>query len=315
MIYTLTCNPSLDYMIYVTGFQMGKTNRTTQEQLVAGGKGINVSMMLKNLGWDSVCTGFVAGFTGEEIARQIKEMGLQEDFIRNPSGTSRINVKLQTGFPGGEDRISETELNGRGPEIEEVSLRQLRRKMQSVQNGDVLILSGSLPGSLPDTFYKSILEQLAHKDVKVVVDTAGDSLFHTLSYGPFLVKPNKQELEELYHVTIETDEELWHYGREIQLAGANNVLISLGEDGALLLTQNGTAYKADAPKGRLVNGVGAGDSMVAGFLVGYLETGRDVDAFAMAVAAGSASAFGSGFADREKVEELLPGIRSNIVRL
>ena len=305
MIYTLTCNPSLDYMTKVTDFQLGKTNRTTAENLVAGGKGINVSAMLRNLGFESICLGFVAGFTGEEIAKQVNQMGLTPDFIKLPYGMSRINVKLSCCNADQSYPISETEINGSGPESDPVSLEQLQKRIEKIQQGDVLILSGSIPKSMPDTLYKDIMGQLEAKEIKILVDAAGSLLSSTLSCHPFIVKPNKQELEELYHVAIEQDHELLFYARKLQLAGAKNVLVSVGADGAFLLTEDGEVYRAKAPKGKLINAVGAGDSMVAGFLAGYLETKDYRYAFTKGVAAGSASAFAQGFATGKEVEDII----------
>ena len=308
MIYTLTCNPSLDYMTQVSDFQMGKTNRTIRENMVVGGKGINVSHMLKNLGYDSICLGFGAGFTGQEIKRQTEELGLCANYIELPMGMSRVNVKLSTVNAKEPDFLCETEVNGVGPEITEPSIIKLRENIAQMEAGDVLVLSGSIPKSLPDTFYQSIMEQLSQKDVKVIVDATGSLLLRTLSMNPFLVKPNKQELEELYQLTIEDKKQLMACAKKIQQEGARNVLVSLGGEGAIFLSESGDSYEAKAPDGTLVNGVGAGDSMIAGFLAKYFQQ-EDVEAaFCASVAAGSASAFCKGFAKREEVEALIPQI-------
>ena len=309
MIYTLTCNPSLDYMTHVSDFRLGKTNRVASERMIVGGKGINVSLMLKNLGYDSTCLGFVAGFTGKEIMRQTEEMGLCANFIELSKGMSRVNVKLTSYESKTPDDLCETEINGIGPEVTDSSVEQLRQNMNQIKDGDVLIMSGSIPKSLPDTLYKSIMEHLSGKDVKVIVDATGKLLLNTLSKKPFLVKPNKQELEELYQVSIENKNQLIEYAIKIQQEGAQNVLVSLGEEGAVLLTEHGSIYIVKAPEGKLVNGVGAGDSMVAGFLAGYLEQKNYEYAFRMSVAAGSASAFSTSFAQREMVEELVSKIQ------
>ena len=305
MIYTLTCNPSLDYMTQVSNFQMGKTNRAVSESMVVGGKGINVSLMLKNLGYSSTCLGFVAGFTGKEIMRQTQQLGLCANFIELPEGMSRVNVKLSSYDSRVQDVLCETEVNGMGPKISAFSLELLRKNIEMIECGDVLILSGSIPKSLPDTLYESIMKQLLGKDVKVIVDATGNLLLNTFSKSPFLVKPNKQELEELYQVTIDNTEQLIECTKKIKLAGAKNVLVSLGEEGAIFLTENGEIYSAKAPRGQLINGVGAGDSMIAGFLTGYMETKNYESAFRMSVAAGSASAFSKNFAKREDVEALM----------
>lgn len=309
MIYTLTCNPSLDYMTNVPDFQLGKTNRTISESIRAGGKGINVSVMLKNLGHDSTCLGFLAGFTGKEIAKQVEEMGLCGDFIEIPQGMSRVNVKLSSTNSIKSQNLCETEINGMGPKIDEASLGKLKNTIKKIKDKDILILSGSVPKSLADTLYQNIMKQLSEKDVKILVDATGQLLLHTLPLAPFLVKPNKQELEDLFQEPIHNMEELIYYAKKIQSAGAKNVLVSLGGDGAFLLTENGKRYCAKAPKGELVNAVGAGDSMVAGFLSGYLEKGNYEFAFQMGVAAGSASAFSKGFANRQAVEALMPQVQ------
>ena len=309
MIYTLTCNPSLDYMTQVSDFQIGKTNRAISEDMVVGGKGINVSLMLKNLGYQSTCFGFVAGFTGKEIVRQAEALGLKTNFIELPKGMSRVNVKLSSYDSKNSDTKWETEVNGIGPEITELSLEQLRKNMNGLENGDILVLSGSIPKSLPDTLYRSIIELSFHKEVKVVVDATGKLLLNALSKKPFLVKPNKQELEELYQIAIESKSQLIECAKKIQLEGAKNVLVSLGGEGAVLLTEHRDIYMAKAPEGKLVNGVGAGDSMIAGFLAGYMEKENYEFAFKMAVAAGSASTFSKNFAHRQSVEELLSKIQ------
>lgn len=312
MIYTLTCNPSLDYMMQVSNFQMGKTNRASWEKMFVGGKGINVSLMLKNLGYNSTCLGFVAGFTGEEIMRQTVKLGLGANFIVLREGMSRVNVKLSSFQANEPNVLCETEVNGIGPNIDGASLDELRKNIAAIEDGDFIILSGSIPKSLTDTLYESIMEQLEEKDVKIVVDATGNLLRNSLKKSPFLVKPNKQELEELYKITIHHKEQLIECGKMLQAEGAKNVLISLGGDGALLLTEKGNIYSAKTPDGELINAVGAGDSMVAGFLTGYIELGEYEHAFRMSVAAGSASAFSEGFARREMVEMLMSQIQIQV---
>ncbi|MBQ7359376.1 MAG: 1-phosphofructokinase [Lachnospiraceae bacterium] len=307
MIYTITFNPALDYFVTVQDFSLGKTNRTSTEHMLAGGKGINVSTVLKNLGLGTTALGFVAGFTGEEIVKRVQALGISTDFVKLPEGVSRINVKL-LGSEG-------TEINGMGPVITEDALSQLLCQLGKLQAGDILVLAGSIPAGLPTDIYKQILHNLADKEVKVVVDAAGQLLLNTLSYHPFLIKPNRDELGEIFDVKIEDRAMAITYAQKLRQMGAKNVLVSLAGEGAVLVDENGQEYESPAPKGTLVNGVGAGDSMVAGFLAGYIE-GREkqeeksnttnvyLEAFYTAVAAGSASAFSKQLATREQVEAL-----------
>lgn len=299
MIYTVTFNPSLDYIVSVKDFALGKTNRTVQERILPGGKGINVSIVLKNLGIDSTALGFTAGFTGQELERRAAGLGFRQEFISLPEGLTRINVKLKD--------IDGTEINGMGPVITEEALAQLWEKLEKLQAGDVIVLAGSIPGSLPGTMYQQILERLAGKGILAVVDAAGELLWHVLKYRPFLIKPNHHELGELFGVTIDSREGALPYAKKLQEQGARNVLVSMGGQGAVLAAENGEIYALEAPAGRLVNAVGAGDSMVAGFLAGWFEQESYAHAFQMAVAAGSASAYSEILAEKESVMELYAG--------
>lgn len=302
MIYTVTLNPSLDAFCSVRDFQTGKTNRADAEYIQAGGKGINVSKVLKNLGMESVALGFLAGFTGAEIQRQLEEDGLVTDFVKVKEGISRINWKLTS--------IEGTEINGQGPSISTEEAEAFLQKLGCLQKGDILFLSGSIPASLQSDFYEKIMECVKAIGVSVILDTVGENLLKGLSYHPFLIKPNHHELGELFHVEIKEREDAIVYGRKLQAAGAENVLVSLGGNGAVLLTLDGQMFTAEAPKGEVCNTVGAGDSMLAGFMCGWLETGDYEQAFRLAVATGSASAFSRGFATKEEIDRLLPLIRS-----
>ena len=301
MIYTVTFNPSLDYIVSVDGFTQGRVNRTTKEILFPGGKGINVSIVLKNLGADSTALGYVAGFTGDEIKRQVKQFDINEEFITIPSGMSRINVKLRS--------EEESEINGMGPDIDADSLGKFWNQIDELKEGDVLVLAGSIPASIPDTIYRTILERLAGKNIMVVVDATKDLLVNVLELHPFLVKPNNFELGEIFGVEIKNKAEVVEYAKKLQTMGARNVLVSMAGDGAVLVAEDGSTYKSEAPKGRVVNSVGAGDSMVAGFLYGYLEKGSYEDAFYMGLCTGSASAFSENLATKEEVDELIKTIK------
>lgn len=263
MIYTVTFNPSLDYIVSVNDFQLGLTNRTDSELILPGGKGINVSTILMNLGIDSTAFGFAAGFTGEEIIREVEAMGIRSDFIKIDSGISRINLKLKN--------IDGTEINGSGPEISEEKIEELLRKLDILGEGDILVLAGSIPASMPADMYSTIMERLQHKNVTFIVDATKDLLINVLKYKPFLIKPNNHELGELFDVKLTTREEVIPYGKKLQKQGARNVLISMAGEGAVLVAEDGSVYEAPAPKGTLVNAVGAGDSMVAGFTAGWIE--------------------------------------------
>lgn len=300
MIYTVTFNPSLDYIVSMNSFEMGKTNRTTKEQMFPGGKGINVSIVLSNLGIENTALGFTAGFTGEQIEKQVQEMGLRADFIRVGNGFSRINVKLKD-YDG-------TEINGMGPDIDQASVNRLYEKLDQLTEGDTLILAGSIPKSLPDSIYSDILERLQGKGVLFVVDATKDLLLNAMQYRPFLVKPNNHELGEIFDVTLKIREDVVPYAKKLQEKGARNVLVSMSGQGAVLVDEAGGVHALPAPKGALVNAVGAGDSMVAGFMAGWMMR-RDYEyAFRMGISAGSASAFSEFLATKEEVEQIFESL-------
>ena len=297
MIYTVTLNPSLDYVVDVDDFELGRTNRAVSERLYAGGKGINVSFVLKNLGFESTALGFSAGFTGEEIKKQIQERGITENLITVLNGQSRINIKLRG--------QQETEINGMGPDIEKEHIQQLLKKLSVLSPGDYLILAGSVPMKINDTIYYDILKTLDKKGIKAVVDTTGDLLLNVLKYHPFLIKPNIHELSELFSTEIKTKEEVVQYGLKLQDMGAQNVIVSMAGDGAVFICENGEIYKSEAPKGVVKYSVGAGESMVAGFLAGFCETKDFAKAFKMGVCTGSASAFSEDLATKEQVRQVM----------
>ena len=294
MIYTVTFNPSLDYIVSVEDFKLGLTNRTGSELLLPGGKGINVSTVLMNLGIESTALGFVAGFTGDEVVRRLEQMGVKNGFIRIPDGFTRINLKLKS--------IDGTEINGQGPEISEEKVEQLMVQLDELSEGDVLFLSGSIPASMPSDAYQKIMERLKDKAVRIVVDATQDLLMNVLPYHPFLIKPNNHELGDIFGVQLNTRKEVIPYGKKLQEMGAQNVLISMAGEGAVLIAADGRIIDAPAPKGVLVNGVGAGDSMVAGFMAGWMEKQDHEYAFHMGISAGSASAFSENLATREEVQ-------------
>ena len=297
MIYTVTFNPSLDYIVRVDNFKPGVINRTTYENILPGGKGINVSIVLSNLGHKSVALGFMAGFTGDDIAELMKGFGCGVDLIRVEEGFSRINVKLKSG--------EETEINGQGPVITAEDIGKLYEKLDGLAAGDILVISGSVPGSLPRDVYERIMQRLEGKGIRIVVDAEKDLLVGTLRCRPWLVKPNERELGDIYGVTLRTQDEVIPYAKKLQEDGARNVLISMAGEGAVFISEDGDVYESPAPEGTLVNSVGAGDSMVAGFVSGYLETEDYYQAFRMGLAAGSASAFSPDLATRPEVEALL----------
>ena len=296
MVYTVTFNPSLDYIVSVEDFRLGLTNRTDSEVILPGGKGLNVSIVLSNLGIENTALGFVAGFTGEEIVRRVEGRGVKSDFIRLREGISRINLKLKS--------IDGTEINGRGPRIGREAVGELMGRLDALGEGDVLVLAGSIPGSMPDETYRKIMERLAGRGVMTVVDATKNLLMNVLEYRPFLVKPNSHELGEIFGVELRDREEAIPYARRLRELGAVNVLVSMAGQGAVLAAGDGEVYAAAAPRGKLVNGVGAGDSMVAGFLAGWMERHEYGHAFRMGIAAGSASAFSELLATREEVTDL-----------
>lgn len=301
MIYTVTFNPSLDYIVRLDSFTAGEINRVNYEQVLGGGKGINVSIVLGNLGHESTALGFTAGFTGEEIKHQLDDFDVKHDFVQLPEGFTRINVKVKAD--------KETEINGQGPDISEAKREELFEKLDKLSEGDTLVLAGSIPKTLPDDIYEKIMARLEGRGIRIIVDAEKKLLLNVLKYHPFLIKPNNHELGDMFGVKLTTDEEIITYAKKLQEKGAQNVLISMAGDGAILLTADGKHYKSPAPKGKLVNSVGAGDSMVAGFITGYTESQGDFEtAFHMGVATGSASAFSENLATRPEVEALLKTI-------
>lgn len=298
MIYTVTFNPSLDYIVRVDDLALGAVNRVSSEVIMAGGKGINVSIVLKNLGHESRALGFLAGFTGDEIARQLEERGVACDFIRVKEGMSRINVKIAS--------QQETEVNGMGPDIGSSDVEALFDRLDALAAGDILIISGSVPAALPQDIYERILARLEGRGVDIVVDATRDLLLNVLAYRPFLIKPNNHELGDIFGVELSRREEVVPYAKMLQERGARNVLVSMAGEGAVLVGEDGSMLMSESPRGQVVNSVGAGDSMVAGFVAGYLEgDGSFERAFRMGLCTGSASAFSLELATRDDVEALL----------
>ena len=297
MINTITLNPSLDYIVKVDDFKVGHVNRTSKEDIYPGGKGINVSIVLKNLGVKNRALGFTAGFTGEEIEKLVANHGVDNEFIRLEKGMSRINVKLKS--------KEESEINGMGPDISKNDIEKLYEKLEALKAGDFVVLAGSIPNTLPDDIYETIMKDFKDKEINFVVDATKDLLLNVLKYKPFLIKPNHHELGEMFNVKLNSKDEIITYAKKLQEIGARNVIISMAGDGAILIEENGEITISDTPKGTLVNSVGAGDSMVGGFLAGIAENKHLKEAFKIGVATGSASAFSEGLATRDKVEELL----------
>ena len=296
MIYTVTFNPAIDYIVHTGTMQVGQVNRSQGEELYFGGKGINVSFVLHELGLPSKALGFVAGVTGAAIEAGIQEQGIATDFVHLDSGFSRINVKIKSG--------EETELNGQGPNISEAAVAELFEKLNQLQDGDVLILAGSIPNTMPADSYEKILAHLSDKKIKVVVDATKDLLLKVLPYHPFLIKPNNHELGELFGVTLHSIEEIATYAKKLQEMGAQNVLISMAGDGALLIDETGKQHVCGVCKGTVKNSVGAGDSMVAGFVAGSMHGDYEA-ALKLGTAAGGATAFSEGLAQRAEIERLL----------
>lgn len=301
MIAAVTLNPAIDYVVRLERLRPGEINRSHGEAVQFGGKGINVARMLRTLGReDCVALGFVAGFTGEALERGIREEGLTGDFLRLPQGMTRINVKLKAD--------GETEVNGAGPTVTPGDLDRLGEKLSALGEGDVLVLSGSLPAGAGQDTYARLLERVEGKGVLTVVDTSGEALRRALARRPWLVKPNREELGELFHETLEDEPHLLAGARRVQAMGAGNVLVSCGGDGAILLDERGMAHRAAAPAGRVVNSVGAGDSLVAGFLAGWLSGGGYDAALRLGIAAGSATAFSFGMGERDAVAACLAAL-------
>lgn len=301
MIYTITFNPALDYIVKMDEFNLGNVNRSNNEFVYAGGKGINVSIVLNNLEVKSKALGFIAGFTGEEIERRVRDFGCDTEFIKLKEGMSRINVKIKADV--------ESEINGGGPDISSEALEELYKKLDTLTAGDILVLAGSIPKTMPTDVYERIMERLQEKDVKFIVDTTGESLLKVLKYNPFLIKPNHHELGELFGVKLNNKEEVIEYAKKLKDMGAQNVIISMAGDGAVLIDSNGGVTTSNVPKGVVKNSVGAGDSMVAGFIAGYLNSGKIEDGFKLGVATGSASAFSEGLATKDYVYELLEQVK------
>ncbi len=300
MIYTITFNPALDYISQVDNFEIGKINRTKTEKILAGGKGLNVSTVLKNLGIENTALGFIAGFTGEELKKKIEQKGIKTDFIKVRDGITRINVKINSQV--------ETALNGNGPNITEENIKELLEKINNIKTKDVVILAGNIPRCINNNIYEIICKKLKQSKVKFVVDATKELLINVLKYEPFLIKPNKEELEEIFMEKINSKEDIIKHAKQLQKMGAQNVLISLGGEGAILVTHDKKDYYLKAPKGKVINTVGAGDSMVAGFIAGYEKSGDFEKAFKMGIATGSASAFSMELATEKEVAHLLKEI-------
>ena len=295
MIYTLTLNPAVDYYISVDKLNLGAVNRTKSEQIRFGGKGINVSLVLNEFGIKSTCLGFVGGFTGDALENHLKQNDIDCDFVKI-DGNTRINVKL-----------NDTDINSAGPDISDENLAKLFEKIKNLKSGDFLILSGSVPKNLPQDIYQSILEFLGDKGINFVVDAEGNLLLDTLCYNPFLIKPNHHELGKIFGVEISNFDTAITYAKQLQNKGAQNVMVSLGEQGAVLVDQNGNTHTQAAPKGEVISAVGAGDSAIAAFLVEYLNGKDYADCLKLAVATGSATAFSDGLANEDAITQLYNG--------
>lgn len=297
MIYTVTLNPSIDYIVRLDSLKPGITNRTTSEEYYYGGKGINVSCVLAELDLDSTAYGFVAGFTGEAIEKGIRNDKIITDFIKLKHGISRINIKIKSG--------EETEINCQGPHIDDDEIERLMCKIDRISSGDTIVIAGSVPKTIPDDIYERILERLGDKEVRIVVDATRKLLVNSLKYSPFLIKPNRQELSEIFDAEVKTEEDIEKYAKKLIEMGAKNVLVSLGGEGAMLIDEFGIKHKAGVLKEKVINTVGSGDSMVAGFIAGYEKTGDYAYALKLGSVCGNATAFLSGLATKEKINELL----------
>jgi len=296
MVYTVTFNPAIDYVVHTKEMQVGQVNRSESEEIYFGGKGINVSFVLHELGIPSKALGFVAGFTGAALENGVQASGIETDFVHLKNGFSRINVKIKS--------EEETDLNGQGPGIDEAALQELFEKLKQLKDGDTLVLAGSIPNTLPADIYERILESLSDRAIRTVVDATKDLLLNVLKYKPFLVKPNNYELGEMFGVTLHTTEEIATYAAKLKEMGAQNVLVSMAGDGALLLDEHGKTHVCGVCKGTVKNSVGAGDSMVAGFLAGSID-GDYAYALKLGTATGGATAFSDGLAKREEIDRLL----------
>lgn len=300
MIYTVTLNPALDYLAYLNGFTLSKVNRTVKEEIYCGGKGINVSIMLNRMGIENAALGFTAGFTGMVLEAWLKDAGILTDFVRLPNGMSRINIKIRA--------AEETEINGRGPDISADALTKLTGKLNRASEGDTIVLAGSIPACAPDDVYERIMQALDGRGIRFVVDAEGKPLLNALQYRPFLIKPNHIELGELFERNLDSRDQIVECGRALQEKGARNVLVSMAGSGAILLCEGGRTYELGAPVGIVKNSVGAGDSMVAGFLAGYQLTGDYYQALRFGTAAGSATAFSEGLAQWDAINEVLQSL-------
>ena len=297
MIYTVTFNPAIDYVVHMSDeLTLGSTNRTDSEECYFGGKGINVSTILQNLGIENTAPGFIAGFTGTAIEESVQKKGIKADFVKLDGGISRINVKIKG--------QKETELNAQGPSISDEALKELFTKLDKLTDGDILILAGSIPNTLPSDVYERILEKLSDRKIDFVVDATKDLLKNVLKYHPFLIKPNNHELGEMFGTVLKTDEEIEQHAKKLQEMGARNVLISMAGDGAMLISEDGQKFRVGVPKGKVRNSVGAGDSMVAGFVAGYFKSKSYEEALKMGTAAGSATAFSDDLATGEDIKKL-----------
>ena len=301
MIYTVTLNPSIDYVIKVDKLTTGNINRVNEEHVYPGGKGINVTRILKSLDNDNIALGFVSGFTGDYIINSLQELNLKSDFIKVKKGFTRINVKVKS--------EEETEINGQGPKISEEELNQFYKVIDKLVDGDILILSGSIPSCLDERLYESIMKKVEDRDIKVIVDATKNLLLNVLKYKPFLIKPNNHELAEMFNVELNSTEDVVFYARKLKEMGAQNVLISMGKDGALLVTENDEVFDSSVAKGEVINSVGAGDSMVAGFIAGYLKSKSYEEALRLGAASGGATAFSSDLATREFIDKLVDEIK------
>ena len=296
MIYTVTFNPAIDYVVRTGEMKVGVVNRTESEEIYFGGKGLNVSIILNELGIKSEALGFVAGFTGEAIENGMAKDGIKTDFVHLDNGFSRINVKIQSSF--------ETEINGQGPEISEENIEELFKKLNKIQDGDTIVLAGSIPASLPSDIYERILEYLKNKKIRAIVDATGDLLMNVLKYKPFLIKPNNFELEEIFGVELKTAEDVSEYALKLKEMGAVNVLVSMAGDGAILADENGKIHACGVCSGTVKNSVGAGDSMVAGLIAGCEKKSYEY-ALKLGTAAGGATAFSDGLAKKDLIYSLL----------
>ncbi|MCD7839079.1 MAG: 1-phosphofructokinase [Erysipelotrichaceae bacterium] len=306
MIYTITFNPSLDYIMHVDNFEYGETNRSSNEEMFPGGKGFNVSTILQRLGYDNTALGFKAGFSGDEIVRMLEERGFILDLVSLDNGFSRINVKMKG--------TKETEVNGNGPDIPEDKLALLMNKIDQISDGDTLIMAGSIPSTLPNDIYEQIMIRLQNKDVRIIVDATNELLLKVLPYHPFLIKPNHRELEEIFNASINNQKDLIDYASKLQDMGAINVLVSLGGDGAMLIDEYKHVYHCRAAKGKLINSVGSGDSMVAGFLAGYLKNNDYKDAIRLGSACGGATAFSFDLAEKSLIDEVYENIEVDTIQ-